>query len=127
MLDLIPKQIALALACPFFIYEGCFTKVDSDFDEITKNNLVTRASTDSLRRHIVLKVLDEILSISSVEDFWDKKYKIWNLEINSYEDLQQNREKLENMRESWENYDIPWFKEAVKYAAEKGISTTFYS
>jgi hypothetical protein len=80
-----------------------------------------------LRRYYILKVLDEILKISSTEEFGDKNYKIWKLEINSFEDLEQNRAKLQTMRESFENYDIPWYKEAVEYAAQNGINTNFYS
>jgi hypothetical protein len=57
-------------------------------------NIVTKVSTDSLRRHIILKALDWILKISSVEEFGENHYKIWNIEINSFEDLEKNRVQL---------------------------------
>lgn len=129
-LEVYQKNLWLALLMPWFMAEEYFnhaTKDDADFKDIWDKNQVTRVSVDSLRRDIVLKVLDEILKISSSEEFWYKNYKIWKIEINSFEDLQQHREELENMYEKFENYDIPWYKEAVEYAAKNGINTIFYS
>lgn len=74
-----------------------------------------------------MQALNEILKISSIEKFWNRNYKIWNIEINSFEDLQQHRNELEGMRDKWENYEIPGYKEAIEYAAENGINTNFYS
>ena len=125
------KELWLALMLPWFFGEEYFNKQmakhDPELEDIHQRNQVTRVSTDSLRRYYILKALNEILKISSTEEFGDKNYKIWKLEINSFEDLEQNRAKLQTMRESFENYDIPWYKEAVEYAAQNGINTNFYS
>ena len=125
------KELWLALMLPWFFGEEYFEsqakKHDSKIDDMYQRNQVTRVSTDSLRRHFILKALDEILKISSVEEFWDKNYKIWDIEINTFEDLEQHRAELQDMREKFENYDIPGFKEAVQYAAQNGINTNFYS
>ena len=43
--------------------------------------------------------------------------KIWTI------DLGQNITQLQNMYKKFENHDISWYKEAVKYTAEKGINT----
>lgn len=120
------KQLSLALAFPFFISPEDLEKEDPEIIEMYNKNQVTRVSTDSLRRYFILKSLDKLLKISSVEDFWDCNYKIWDIEINQFEDLEKNREKLQDMYEKWKNYDIPWYKEAVEYAAQNGINTNFY-
>ena len=120
------NQLSLALAFPLFVSPEDLEKEDPEMEEIYNKNQVTRVSTDSLRRYVVLKALDEILKISSLEDFWDNNYKIWDIEINSFEDLEKNREKLQSMYEKWKSYDIPWYKQAVEYAARHGISTNFY-
>jgi hypothetical protein len=73
----------------------------------------------------VLQVLDEILN-SSEQDFWDKTYKIWTLEINSYQDLQEKRGELIALRNKWQEYKIPWFQQAVEYAARRQMNTNFY-
>ena len=125
------KELWVALMLPWIFGEeylnSQIAKHDPQIEDIHQRNQVTRVSTDSLRRHYILKALDEILKISSAEEFWDKNYKIWDLEINSFEDLEQNRVQLQNIREKFENYDIPGFKEAVEYAAQNGINTNFYS
>lgn len=124
------ENLGLALMIPFIgeeYFKRQMDKTDSELLDMYNENQVTRVSTDSLRRYFILKSLDKLLKISSVEDFWDCNYKIWNIEINSFEDLEKNRGKLQDMREKWENYNIPWFKQAVEYAAKKGIDTKFYS
>lgn len=121
------NQLSLALAFPLFISPEDLKKEDPEIIEMYNKNRVTRVSTDSLRRHVILKVLDGILKISSREEFWEKYYKIWDIEINSFEDLEQNRIQLQKLYEKFQNYDIPWYKEAVEYAAQNGINTTFYS
>lgn len=120
------KQLSLALAFPFFISPEDLEKEDPEIIEMYNKNQVTRVSTDSLRRYFILKSLDKLLKISSVKDFWDCNYKIWDIEINQFEDLEKNREKLQDMYEKWKNYDIPWYREAVEYAAQNGINTNFY-
>lgn len=120
------KKLALALTFPWFSFWEDFDKTDPRLEEIQKKNRVDRVSIDSLRRHYILQALNEILKISSAEKFWNRNYKIWNIEINSFEDLEQHRAELENMRDKRENYNIPGFKEAVEYAAQKGINTNFY-
>lgn len=121
------NQLSLALAFPFFISSEDLEKEDPKIIEMYNKNLVTRVSMDSLRKNVILKALDGILKISSAEEFWDKNYKIWNIEINSFEDLEQHRVELQKMREDFESYEIPGYKEAVQYAAENGINTNFYS
>lgn len=121
------NQLSLALAFPFFISSEGLEKEDPEIIEMYNKNLVTRVSMDSLRKNVILKALDGILKISSEEEFWDKNYKIWNIEINSFEDLEQHRVELQKMREDFESYEIPGYKEAVQYAAENGINTNFYS
>lgn len=121
------NQLSLALAFPFFISSEDLEKEDPEIIEMYNKNLVTRVSMDSLRKNVILKALDGILKISSAEEFWDKNYKIWNIEINSFEDLEQHRVELQKMREDFESYEIPGYKEAVQYAAENGINTNFYS
>lgn len=120
------KQLSLALAFPFFISPEDLEEEDPKIIKMYNKNQVTRVSTDSLRRYFILKSLDKLLKISSVEDFWDCNYKIWDIEINSFEDLEKNREKLQDMCEKWKNYDIPWYKEAVEFAAQNKINTNFY-
>lgn len=124
------KNLWLALMMPWFMGEEYFNsqkeKHDPELLDMYNKNQVTRVSTDSLRRYFILKSLDKLLKISSVEDFWDGNYKIWDIEINSFEDLEKNREKLQDMYKKWKNYDIPWYKEAVEYAAQNGINTNFY-
>lgn len=120
------NQLSLALAFPLFVSPEDLEKEDPEIKEIYNKNQVTRVSSDSLRRYVVLEALDGILKISSLDEFWDKNYKIGDIEINSFEDLEKNRVKLQDMYEKWENYDIPWFKQAVEYAAKNGISTNFY-
>ena len=120
------KQLSLALAFPFFISPEDLEKEDPKIIKMYNKNQVTRVSTDSLRRYFILKSLDKLLKISSVEDFWDCNYKIWDIEINQFEDLEKNREKLQDMYEKWKNYDIPWYKEAVEFAAQNKINTNFY-
>ena len=120
------KQLSLALAFPFFISPEDLEKEDPEIIEMYNKNQVTRVSTDSLRRYFILKSLDKLLKILSVKDFWDCNYKIWDIEINQFEDLEKNREKLQDMYEKWKNYDIPWYKEAVEYAAQNKINTNFY-
>lgn len=120
------KQLSLALAFPFFISPEDLEKEDPEIIEMYNKNQVTRVSTDSLRRYFILKSLDKLLKISSVKDFWDCNYKIWDIEINQFEDLEKNREKLQDMYEKWKNYDIPWYKEAVEFAAQNKINTNFY-
>ena len=128
--DIYKKELWLALMLPWIISEEYFdrqmAKHDPELEDIYQRNQVTRVSTDSLRRYYILKALDEILKISSAEEFGNRNYKIWNVEINSFEDLQHNRILLQNMREKFENYKIPGFKEAVQYAAQNGINTNFY-
>ena len=125
------KELWLALMLPWIFGEEYFnsqiSKHDPEIEDMHQRNQVTRVSTDSLRRYYILKALNEILRISSEEEFGDRNYKIWDLEINSFEDLEQNRTLLENIHEKFENYDIPWFKEAVEYAAQNGVNTNFYS
>ena len=120
------KKLALALTFPWFSFWEDFDKTDPRLEEIQKKNRVDRVSIDSLRRHYILQALNEILKISSAEKFWNRNYKIWNIEINSFEDLEQHRDELEDMRDKWENYNIPGYKEAVEYAAQNGINTNFY-
>ena len=124
------KNLRLALIMPLFIgeeyFNGQMDKADPELLDIFNKNQVTRVSTDSLRRYFILKSLDKILKIASVDDFWDGNYKIWDIEINSFEDLEKHREKLQDMYEEWENYNIPWYREAVEYAAQNGINTNFY-
>lgn len=115
------ETISGAMNSPIFPL-GKILRLDDDILE----NQVTRVSVDSLRRYYILNALDEILKISSVEEFWDRNYKIWDIEITSYADLEQNREELKKLHDRFENYEIPWFKEAVKYAAENKIATNFY-
>lgn len=128
--DIYKKELWLALMLPWIISEEYFdrqmAKHDPELEDIYQRNQVTRVSTDSLRRYYILKALDEILKISSAEEFGNRNYKIWNVEINSFEDLQHNRTLLQNMREEFESYKIPGFKEAVQYAAQNGINTNFY-
>ena len=128
--DIYKKELWLALMLPWIISEEYFdrqmAKHDPELEDIYQRNQVTRVSTDSLRRYYILRALDEILKISSAEEFGNRNYKIWNVEINSFEDLQHNRILLQNMREKFENYKIPGFKEAVQYAAQNGINTNFY-
>ena len=81
------NQLSLALAFPFFISSEDLEKEDPEIIEMYNKNLVTRVSMDSLRKNVILKALDGILKISSAEEFWDKNYKIWNIEINSFEDF----------------------------------------
>ena len=125
------KNLWLALTLPWFFGEEYFNsqikKQDPEIEDMLQRNQVTRVSTDSLRRYFIVKALEEILKISSAEEFWNKKYKIWNIEINSFGDLEQYRTELKNMHEKFVNYDIPWFKDAVEYAARNGINTNFYS
>ena len=120
-------KLSLALNFPPFISTEDLEKEDPEIREMYNKNRVTRVSTDSLRRHVILKALDGILKISSVEEFGKKHYKIWDIEINSFEDLEKNRTQLQKMYEDFENYNIPWYKEAVEYAAKNGIKTNFYS
>ena len=120
-------KLSLALSFPLFISQEELEREDPEIREIYNKNRVTRVSTDSLRRYVVLKALDEILKISSADEFWDKNYKIWNIEINSFEDLEQHRVELQKIYEDFESYEIPGCKEAVQYAAENGIDTNFYS
>lgn len=127
LMNLRQDQLSLALTFPLFISPGDLGKEGSEIREMYNKNIVTKVSTDSLRRHIILKALDWILKISSVEEFGENHYKIWNIEINSFEDLEKNRVQLKKMYEDFENYDIPWYKEAVEYAAKNGINTIFYS
>jgi hypothetical protein len=70
-----------------------------------------------LRRYVVLKALDGILKISSAEEFGEKHYKIWDIEINSFEDLEKSRAQLQEMYEKFENYDIHF--ESEKYTNQK--------
>ena len=100
------NQLSLALAFPFFISSEGLEKEDPEIIEMYNKNLVTRVSMDSLRKNVILKALDGILKISSEEEFWDKNYKIWNIEINSFEDLEQHRVELQKMREDFESYEI---------------------
>lgn len=125
-LNITSQKIRLALTFPLFVSPEYIDKDYSEFDEIWQANNVTRVSLDTLRVSIILKTLNEILNIDSVEKFWDRNYKIWDREINSYEDLEQQREELQNLYNKYENHTIPWYKEAVEYAAKNGISTTFY-
>lgn len=124
------KNLWLALMMPWFMGEEYFNsqmeKQDPELMDMYNKNQVTRVSTDSLRRYFILKSLDKLLKISSAEEFWDKNYKIWNVEINSFEDLEQHRVELEKMRDDFENYKIPGYKEAVQYAAKNKINTNFY-
>ena len=120
------KQLSLALAFPFFISPEDLGKEDPEIGEMYDKNRVMRVSTDSLRRYVVLKTLDGILKISSAEEFGEKYYKIWDIEVNSFEDLEKNRGSLLEMYEKWKNYDIPWYTEAVEYAAKNGINAKFY-
>ena len=83
------KQLSLALAFPFFISPEDLEKEDPEIIEMYNKNQVTRVSTDSLRRYFILKSLDKLLKISSVKDFWDCNYKIWDIEINQFEDLEK--------------------------------------
>ena len=124
------KNLVFALSFPWFISQDFIDKLgkpDPELEEMWKSNQVTRVSTDSLRRYVILQALDEILKISSEVEFWDKKYKICDIEINSFDDLEQHRIELENMYEEWEKYEIPWYKEAVEYAAKNQIDINFYS
>lgn len=125
------NNLGLALMMPWFMREEYLNsqmrKNDPELEKMHKENLVTRVSTDSLRRYYILNALDEILKISSAEEFWERNYKIWDIEIKSFEDLEQNRSQLQEMFEKFKNYDIPWYKEAVEYAAKNGINTNFYS
>lgn len=127
--DIQKANIGVALALPWFLSEMYLEKRvhsrDPELDEIGNKNLVLRVSTDSYRRHLVLQVLDEILN-SSEQDFWDKTYKIWTLEINSYQDLQEKRGELIALRNKWQEYKIPWFQQAVEYAAKHQMNTNFY-
>ena len=129
--DIYTKELWLALMMPRFMTDDYFNrqleKHNPELEDLYNKNQVTRVSTDSLRVRIVLEALGEILKISSAEEFWDKNYKIWNIEINSFEDLEQHRVELQKMREDFENYEIPGYKEAVQYAAENNINTNFYS
>ena len=120
------EKISFALTFPFFVSEEYFDKDSFEFDKMWQENNVTRVSTDTLRVSIILKTLNEILNIDSAENFWDRNYKIWDIEINSYEDLEQHRKELQSLYNRYENYNIPRYKEAVEYAAKNGISTTFY-
>ena len=120
------KKLAFALAFPWSLSWEDFDKADPELEKIQKKNQVDRVSFDSLRRRYILQALNEILKISSAEKFWNRNYKIWNIEINSFEDLEQHRAELEDMHDKWENYNIPGYKEAVEYAAQKGINTNFY-
>jgi hypothetical protein len=58
---------------PIFIgeeyFNGQMDKADPEFLDIFNKNQVTRVSTDSLRRYFILKSLDKILKIASVDDF----------------------------------------------------------
>lgn len=120
------KQLSLALAFPFFISSEDLEKGDPEIGEMYNKNRVMRVSTDSLRRYVVLKALDGILKISSAEKFGEKYYKIWDIEVNSFEELEKNRGSLLEIYEKWKNYDIPWYTEAVEYAAKNGINAKFY-
>lgn len=120
-------KLSLALSFPLFVSTQDLEKEDPEIREMYNKNRVTRVSTDSLRRYVVLKALDGILKISSAEEFGEKHYKIWDIEINSFEDLEKSRAQLQEMYEKFENYDIPWYKEAVEYAAKNWIKTNFYS
>ena len=124
------KKVFLALNSPLsllFVSEEFFNKDDIWLEKISGELLVDRVQVDSLGRHYIIQALNEILNISSAEEFGDRNYKIWDIEINSFEDLEQHRAELENMREKRESYNIPGFKEAVEYAAKNGIGGTFYS
>lgn len=122
------KAIDFTLRCPFggVLIDDYMKNTYSCFDEMYKRNLVDRVSIDSLRVHIILEVLGKILKISTPEEFWDKKYKIWKIEINSFEDLEKNRADLQKMYDEYDNYEIGGYEEAVKYAAKNGIDATFY-
>lgn len=119
-------KLSLALSFPLFVSTEDLEKGDPEIWEMYNKNRVMRVSTDSLRRYVVLKALDGILKISSAEEFGEKYYKIWDIEVNSFEDLEKNRGSLLEMYEKWKNYDIPWYTEAVEYAAKNGINAKFY-
>ena len=121
------EKLSLALSFPLLVPTEDLKKENPEIREMYNKNLVTRVSTDSLRRHVILKALDGLLKISSREEFWERYYKIWDIEINSFEDLEKSRAQLQKLYEDFENYDIPWYKEAVEYAAKNGIKTNFYS
>ncbi len=128
--EVFSEKISLVLNQPWlslFVSEEFFNKDDIWLEKISGELLVDRVQVDSLRRHYVIQALNEILNISSAEEFGDRSYKIWDIEINSFEDLEQHRVELENMREKRESYNIPGFKEAVEYAAKNGIGGIFYS
>ncbi len=124
------KELWVAMMLPWNFGEEYFdsqiAKHDPEMDDMHQRNQVTRVSTDSLRRHFTLEALDEILKISSVEEFWDRNYKIWEMEINSFDGLEQHRAELQKMYEDFKNYEIPGYKEAVQYAAKNKINTNFY-
>lgn len=104
--------------------------VEEEFQNINDKNfkiVLDRVSRDSYKKVVTLKVLSELLKISSSEEFVDRHYKIWDIEINSFEDLQQNREKLENLYDDTQNQEIPFLKEALEYADEKWIIVPIYS
>jgi hypothetical protein len=69
-------KLSLALSFPLFVSTQDLEKEDPEIREMYNKNRVTRVSTDSLRRYVVLKALDVILKISSAEEFGEKHYKI---------------------------------------------------
>ena len=104
--------------------------VEEEFQNINDKNfkiVLDRVSRDSYKKAITLKVLSDLLKITSTAEFGDRHYKIWDIEINSFEDLQQNREELENLYNNTQNQEIPFLKEALEYADEKWIIVPIYS
>jgi hypothetical protein len=66
------KNLVFALSFPWFISQDFIDKLgkpDPELEEMWESNQVTRVSTDSLRRYVILQALDEILKISSEVEF----------------------------------------------------------
>ena len=111
---------------PFFISEDYANKKMQKINDKIFRMTSKRVARDSYKKYITLKILDELLKISSSEEFGDRHYKIWDIEINSFEDLQEYRKKLEDLHESTYNYDVPLLKETIDYAEKRWFVVPIY-
>ena len=119
-------ELSSALSeCPFLMSEytadrKAKKKLDEHFEMSAR-----RVSFQSYKKHATLQILDDLLNISSADEFNNRHYKIWNIEINSFEDLQHHRKELEDLRNKTQNYEIPLLDEVSKWADEKWITVPY--
>lgn len=107
----------------FLIFNSWYIPKGLDEDirkEFLKNGKKIKEFIEE-ERAVVMWVIDRLLKIESVEEFGEKYYEIVNLKIDSYKDLEQNRDKLKDMYEDFKNYKIPGYEIASKYIEQTGI------